>query len=458
MPSRATPIERLEAVIAAQRDVIACGLDLQRVMDVTTRCARALTAAAAGVVELRDGDDMVYRAVSGTAEGSLGVRIPVSGSFSGKSVLESRILYAPDTEVDPWVNRALCRRVGARSMICVPLRAEGKAFGVLKVYSSEPDSFRSEDVGTLELMAGLISTATANAVAQDALLMSEKRFRAVAEAAFDSIITADQQGQVMFWNPSASRMFGWQAEEIIGKSIGALMPMRYVDAGDPERSGFDEQRMKKAVGRTVMLKGVRRDGSEFPIELSASMWQAGEQRFYTSIVRDISERRALEQQVLRLARTDHLTGLLTRGAGEEALSKEVERSRRYGRPLSCFLLDVDHFKKINDGAGHAAGDHVLRVLGQLVVSRVRSSDVSVRWGGEEFLVVLPETDARGACELAESLRELVEATDFVVVPRVTISVGFAELHPDEPREQTLARADKHLYTAKANGRNRVEGG
>jgi diguanylate cyclase (GGDEF)-like protein/PAS domain S-box-containing protein len=457
MPNRTTPVERLEAVIAAQRDVIACGLDLQRVMDVTTRCALTLTASSAAVVELREGDDMVYRAVSGTAEGALGTRLSVHGSFSGRSVLEDRIMHTADTELDPHANREACRRVGARSMICVPLRSDGKTVGVLKVYAPQPDYFRSEDIGTLELMAGLISTATANAVAQDALLMSEKRFRAVAEAAFDSIITADQQGRVMFWNPSATRMFGWSAEEIIGKPIGMLMPSRYVDERDPDRAGFDEERIKKAVGRTVTLKGVRRDGSEIPLELSASVWMAGEQRFYTAIVRDISQRRALELQVLKLARTDHLTGLLTRGAGEEALNREVERARRYGRMLSCLLLDVDHFKKINDTAGHAAGDHVLRVLGRLVIERVRSSDLAVRWGGEEFLVVMPETAGPGACELAESLRAAVEATDFELVPRVTISVGAAELRPDEPREQTLARADKHLYTAKANGRNRVEG-
>jgi two-component system cell cycle response regulator len=417
MPNRATPIERLEALIAAQRDVIASGFDLQRVVEVTTEAARALTSSTAAVVELGDTETRVRRSLSGSDEGML----------------------------------------TARSTLSVPLRSDGKTVGVLRVFSPQPDFFRSEDVGTLELIAGLISSAVANALAQDALLMSERRFRSVAEAAFDSIITADHQGRVMFWNPSAVRMFGWPPEQIIGKSIGLLMPTRYVDERDPDRSGFDEERMRKAVGRTVTLKAVRLDGSEFPVELSASVWQAGGQRYYTSIVRDISERRALELQVLKLARTDHLTGLLTRGAGEEALVKEAERARRYGRVLSCLLLDVDHFKKINDTAGHAAGDHVLRVLGRLVSRRIRSSDVAIRWGGEEVLIVLPETPARGACELAESLRSNVEAADFEVVPRVTISVGFAELRPDEPREQTLARADKHLYAAKANGRNRVEG-
>ncbi|HEY6878666.1 MAG TPA: GAF domain-containing protein, partial [Polyangiales bacterium] len=191
MPMRVTPVERLEAVIAAQRDVTACGLDLQRVMEVTTRCARKLTSAAAAVVELREGDDMVYRAVSGSAEGAIGTRLPLHASFSGRAVLEDRIMHAPDTEQDPYVNQEAARRVGARSMICVPLRSDHEAVGVLKVYSPQVAFFRPEDIGTLELMAGLISTATANAVAQDALLASEQRFRAVTEAAFDSIITAD---------------------------------------------------------------------------------------------------------------------------------------------------------------------------------------------------------------------------------------------------------------------------
>jgi diguanylate cyclase (GGDEF)-like protein/PAS domain S-box-containing protein len=457
MPFRGTPIERLQSVIAAQRDIMACGLDLQRVMDVTTECARVLTSADAGVLELREGDMMVYRSGSGSARGSVGLALPVDGSLSGRSVREGRILLCVDSETDPLVNREACRRVGARSMLCVPLRHDNKAVGVLKVYANSAAFFDDEDVGTLELMVGFISAATDNAVTQRALSASEHRFRAVSELASDGIITADVAGRITMWNRSATRLFGHEAEDVLGRSIAMLMPERYMVDSDNAFVGFDESRMQKAVGRTVELTGLRKDGSEFPLELSASTWSIDKERFFTAIVRDISERKRLESAILTLARTDHLTGLLNRGAGEDVLGRELLRARRYHRPLSCVLLDIDHFKRINDTAGHAAGDHVLRNMGALLGGRIRGSDAAARWGGEEFLLVLPETSSEGALDLAQSLRALVESTSFTVVPRVTVSIGAATVEPDERAEQAVARADKNLYAAKAAGRNRVVG-
>ena len=455
MPYRGSPIERLKAVIAAQRDIMGCGLDLQRVMDMTVSCARVLTSSAAGVVELREGDHMVYRAVSGTAEGSLGVRIPLQGSLSGRSVIEQRVLLCTDSELDPNVNREVCRRVGARSMLCVPLRHEGSAVGVLKVYSPTVAFFDDEDIGTLELMVGFISAAIANGVVQRALAASEQRFRAVSELASDAIITADASARITMWNNSAARLFGHEEREALGRPIAMLMPERYLVDQDNAYVGFDETRMQRAVGRTVELTGTRKDGTEFPVELSASTWSVGEEKFFTSIVRDISERKRLESAILTMARTDHLTGLLNRRAGEDTFARELVRAHRYTRALSCVLLDIDHFKRINDTAGHASGDHVLRVMGQLINGRIRGVDSAARWGGEEFLIVLPETTLQGASELAESMRALVEATSFAVVPLVTVSIGVAAVEADESAEQTVARADKHLYAAKASGRNRV---
>jgi diguanylate cyclase (GGDEF)-like protein/PAS domain S-box-containing protein len=455
MPYRGSPIERLQAVIAAQRDIMACGLELQRVMDVTVSCARVLTSAAAGVLELRERDEMVYRSVSGSAESSLGMRLAVHGSLSGRSVLEGRILMCTDSELDPNVNREACRRVGARSMLCVPLLHEGTAVGVLKVYSPQVAYFDDEDVSTLELMVGFIAAATVNGVVQRALGASEQRFRAISELASDGIITADVSGRITMWNKSATRLFGHEESEALGRPIAMLMPERYVLDQDNAYVGFDESRMQRAVGRTVELTGLRKDGTEFPVELSASTWCVDQERFYTSIVRDISERKRLEQAILTMARTDHLTGLLNRRAGEDTFARELVRAHRYARELSCLLLDIDHFKRINDTAGHASGDHVLRVMGQLIGGRIRGVDSAARWGGEEFLVVLPETSLKGASELGESLRALVESTSFAVVPRVTVSIGVAHVGVDESAEQAVARADKHLYAAKASGRNCV---
>ena len=439
---------------------MACGLDLQRVMDVTTSRTRELTCAAAAVVELRENEHMVYRSVAGTAEGSLGVRLNVTTSLSGRSVLERRILSCRDTETDPRVDLAASRRVGARSMLCVPLFHDGEAIGVLKVYSPELDYFDDEDAKTLELMIGFIGIATANAQAQHAREISERRFRALAELANDGLITADATGTVTFWNQSAARMFGYSEDYLIGKPFTCLMPERYSLTQALTPGEFDAGRAMKLMGRLLELNAVRADGTEFPVELSASSWSVeteleGEQRFFTAIVRDVSERKRLEAAVLKLARTDHLTALLTRRAGQELIDREVLRCQRYGGELSFILFDIDHFKHINDNAGHAGGDLVLHRIGAIILERVRATDVSIRWGGEEFLLMLPHTPHAGALELAESLRRRVEGTAFGVVDRVTISAGVAELQEGEPANDAIARADTKLYTAKHGGRNRV---
>ena len=434
---------------------MACGLELQPVMDLTTERTRALTGAAAAVVELREEDAMVYRAVSGSARGSLGLRLNLYKSLSGRCVLEARTLQCADSEEDPRVDRDAARRVGARSMLCVPLLHEGNAAGVLKVYSPEPDYFNRDDVTTLELMVGFIAAATAHAVAQRAREALEHRFRVLAELATDGIITADARGIVTFWNRSAAELFGYPADYLLGKSFTCLMPQRYPLSEALAPGRFDSSRVGNLLGRIIELQAVRADGSEFPVELSASQWSIGNEAYFTAIVRDASERKRLEAAVLKLAHTDELTGLLSRRAGQAQIDREVARSQRYRHSLSFVLIDVDHFKQINDTKGHAAGDEVLRRLGKLIAERVRSSDVAVRWGGEEFLLALPHTDQVGARALAEALRASVEQLAFEVVPRVTFSAGIAVFSEGEPSHVPIARADAKLYQAKSEGRNRV---
>jgi diguanylate cyclase (GGDEF)-like protein len=152
-----TDSERLLAIIAAQNEIIATGLELDAVMHLVVLRARSLTGADAAVVELVDGDEMVYEAVAGTAEAHSGVRLRRDPSLSGMCVVLNQILRSDDTAVDPRVNRALCAKVGAGSMVCVPLRHGDDVVGVLKVYSAAPHSFTAEDEGTLDLLSGLIA-------------------------------------------------------------------------------------------------------------------------------------------------------------------------------------------------------------------------------------------------------------------------------------------------------------
>ncbi|MBN9424511.1 MAG: hypothetical protein BGO63_16895 [Candidatus Accumulibacter sp. 66-26] len=160
-------------------------------------------------------------------------------------------------------------------------------------------------------------------------------------------------------------------------------------------------------------------------------------------------------QLATLASRDGLTGALNRRAGDERLAAEVQRAGRSGQALAALMVDVDHFKRVNDSFGHAAGDTVLREVGALLGSAVRGSDSVIRYGGEEFLVLLPDTDAAGAAALAEKLRGALAAECGREIGGVTASLGVAAARGAIDAEALLRAADRALYAAKAGGRNRV---
>jgi diguanylate cyclase (GGDEF)-like protein len=179
---------------------------------------------------------------------------------------------------------------------------------------------------------------------------------------------------------------------------------------------------------------------------------------YVVVSRDITERKRLEDDMKLLATVDPLTGAYNRRQGDALLAAEFSRRSRDGRPFAVLLLDIDHFKTINDRFGHPAGDAVLRSLVQACQTALRPIDMVVRWGGEEFLVVLPDTDAVAAMSAAERVRVALAATE-VVIPdpstiRFTVSMGVAVSQRDSPGE-LLRRADVALYAAKNGGRDRV---
>ena len=165
------------------------------------------------------------------------------------------------------------------------------------------------------------------------------------------------------------------------------------------------------------------------------------------------------EEIYRLMTVDGLTELHNKRFFSESLEKEISRAKRYERPFSLVLFDIDHFKKINDTYGHLAGDAVLRQLGALIRGRVRRDDVPARTGGEEFAVILPEVSCEGAVILADKLRRSVEDSTFrfegTIIP-VTISLGVAEWDPNiEDPAELVKRTDEKLYDAKRSGRNRV---
>lgn len=161
--------------------------------------------------------------------------------------------------------------------------------------------------------------------------------------------------------------------------------------------------------------------------------------------------------IARLSRTDPLTGLANQRALEERLPALLAAARRHHQPLAAVLADLDHFKKINDTYGHAAGNEVLRGFARLLQENCRQEDLPVRWGGEEFLIVLPNTNREGAYHFAVRVKKLLAAQVFPpLLEPVTASFGISEFQPDDDADSFFKRADQALYQAKNAGRNRIE--
>ena len=168
---------------------------------------------------------------------------------------------------------------------------------------------------------------------------------------------------------------------------------------------------------------------------------------------------AYHEEIYRLTTVDGLTQIFNKRYFLDTLEREVARAHRYRRPLSLVMFDIDHFKKVNDGYGHLAGDYVLKHLAQTVRAKIRREDCFARYGGEEFSIVLPEIDGGSCLPFAEKIRQIVEKTDFkfenVRIP-VTISMGIATVDAELTEGAAIIkRADERLYEAKASGRNRV---
>lgn len=266
-------------------------------------------------------------------------------------------------------------------------------------------------------------------------------------------ITAD--GHFQFVNNTACRILGYTREELLKLNVSDIDPHFQRDQWPAHW-----QELKHKGSMQLESMHCCKDGKLIPVEIAANYLVFEGQEYNCAFVRDISERKALQAELERQARIDYLTGLANRRYFMEQGEAELARVHRYGNQLSIFMLDIDYFKSINDNHGHAVGDLVLRKLGSIFLDVLREIDIPGRLGGEEFAVLLPETNQEKALEVAERLRLVIADTriplDGEKTLHFTVSIGIAHLKDSKVTISTLLNlADKALYQAKQTGRNKV---
>jgi diguanylate cyclase (GGDEF)-like protein/PAS domain S-box-containing protein len=283
-------------------------------------------------------------------------------------------------------------------------------------------------------------------------------FRSVVEQCADGVVVVDAAGRIAYLNPAAESLFGYSAKAACGQPLDLLIPETYRKAHRRHVAAFkqSDNRSRRMGDRTVRTYGVAADGHEFPADVSIMQSAGADGPFFVAMVRDISERVAMEHEFQTLANTDPLTGLANRRAFLARAEQEVAEARRYGIPLSAAMVDIDRFKTVNDRFGHATGDRALQMVATRLVETVRKPDVFARWGGEEFVCLLPHTGPDVARTAGERLRRRVEDLTIAEAGRVTVSVGLASLGGESDTIDALIdRADQALYAAKRAGRNKV---
>jgi diguanylate cyclase (GGDEF)-like protein/PAS domain S-box-containing protein len=325
--------------------------------------------------------------------------------------------------------------------------------GPARVYLTNKLLYRQP--GQPDRLIGFSTDITELRSATKQLTASEEHFRLLAANVTDVVFRLSHEGRILWVSPSLTAALGWRPEQWIGH-LGTEF-LVHGGASDTYRANMTTL----AAGGSTRARDqvIASDGSFHWVETLASPYRnaSGQLDGIAASFRTIDQQVAAEQQLQKLATTDGLTGIANRRHLDVLIGQAIQRADRYGETLCLILCDIDNFKAINDQHGHHSGDQVLITFAARIQRQLRSSDAFGRWGGEEFLILVPHCSADAALCLAHQLRELVAAKPFPQAGRVTASFGVAERLPEEPEEAWLQRVDAALYAAKAAGRNQVCG-
>lgn len=376
--------------------------------------------------------------------------------FDSLAQLQRNDLWLPspysEKEALDWIHKAAT--IGTQQFVWRSRKVTGEIFW-------EQVTLRGITLGDVDRVMATSIDITERKRAEQQLHESEERLRGITESTRDAIIMMDPTGAISFWNPAAETILGYRPEEAIGQDLHELLaPKRYLEAFRAAFPAFKKTGRGNAIGKNVEMTAIQKNGDEIIISLTLSAVFLQGEWHAAGVIRDVTAHRKMQEDLAKMASIDELTGLFNRRVFMEYLEQEISRFKRYKKTAIVMMLDLDHFKKINDTLGHAAGDMVLRQFGGLLEATIRETDISGRIGGEEFALLLPETTLDDAMRLAKrilkNVRESIVKTAAGDV-RYTTSIGFAQLQQDDTHiDQLMARADAALYRAKNKGRDRVE--
>ena len=309
----------------------------------------------------------------------------------------------------------------------------------------------------------------------DELYASTKVALEEAEALFtsspDAKLQVDQDGFIVRGNPEAVHLFGYSEAELLDMNIDQLVPEAYREAHAKRRSSIQlDPRARAMTGASRVIQACTKSRQTIQIEIRLNSLQTRYGSHVVATIRDVTEYNLMvtslqqtraENKCLTIdATTDPLTGLYNRRYFKKQANKEFANSWRYNNELSLILFDIDNFKQFNDLYGHVVGDQVLQQIGHSATDIIRNGDTLARFGGEEFVVLLPMTGLHAAQALAERIRQDISDLRVAVADRpllgVTISAGISTRESqDKNVQKVIERADAAMYQAKAQGRNRI---
>jgi len=291
----------------------------------------------------------------------------------------------------------------------------------------------------------------------------------------DALLVIDRAGHITLANAQAETLFGYDRNELLGQPVEKLVPPRFAARHAGHRAGFEAEAHSRQMGAAVELFALRKDGRELPVDIMLSPMMIKGEALTLCVVRDITERKAatdkLRQQTEELqklhvalkeqADRDSLTGLFNRRAFHELASQMLRSAHRHKESTALLMIDLDHFKQVNDRFGHAEGDTVLKRVADALKATARENDIVARHGGEEFVMAIQGIDDAESLVAAERVRAAIAAISGIQ-SGITASIGVAASRPEQHKrdvtqilELMLDQADQALYAAKRGGRNQV---